>query len=172
MGDVTERMRVKKEDEEEQRDVRKGGGLMARRWIKHGLRKKGKDWSEGGWRRQAGLIHDGRWWAHRWEERGRGVTGAGRGRRRQKVMRKGEKNTGSRGGERKDGERSGCVCAAQKSLTSLIKTCLLSSAVLQMPTPRGKPLSVTSHTHTHTHALANMRVCSLVGVCLRLMRKK
>lgn len=84
----------------------------------------------------------------------------------------GEKNTGSRGGERKDGERSGCVCAAQKSLTSLIKTCLLSGAVLQMPTPRGKPLSVTSHTHTHTHALANMRVCSLVGVCLRLMRKK
>lgn len=43
MGDVTERMRVKKEDEEEQRDVRKGGGLMARQWIKHGLRKKGKD---------------------------------------------------------------------------------------------------------------------------------
>lgn len=61
----------------------------------------------------------------------------------------GEKNTGSRGGERKDGERSVCVCAAQKSLTSLIKTSLLSGAVLQMPTPRGKPLSVTSHAHTH-----------------------
>lgn len=30
MGDVTERMRVKKEDEEEQRVVRKGEGLMAR----------------------------------------------------------------------------------------------------------------------------------------------
>lgn len=48
MGDVTERMRVKKEDEEEQRDVRKGGGLMARRWIKHGLRKKGERLIGGG----------------------------------------------------------------------------------------------------------------------------
>lgn len=76
----------------------------------------------------------------------------------------GEKNTGSRGGERKDGERSGCVCAAQKSLTSLIKTCLLSGAVLQIPTPRGKPLSVTSHTHTHT--CTGKHACVQFGGCL------
>lgn len=86
------------------------------------------------------------------------------GRARERSDRRGEREEATKGDEegegekiqaaeeeRKDGERSGCVCAAQKSLTSLIKTCLLSGAVLQMPTPRGKPLSVTSLTHTHTH---------------------
>lgn len=156
-------MRVKKEDEEEQRVVRKGGGLMARRWIKHGLRKKGKDWSEGGWRRQAGLIHDGRWWAHRWEERGRGVTGAGRGRRRQKVMRKGEKIQAAEE-EREKMEKGAGACVQRKRAwrASLRHACYPVLSCRCRP-PGG---NLCQSPLTHTHTCTGKHACVQFGGCL------
>lgn len=69
------------------------------------------------------------------------------------MMRKGKKIQAAEEEREKMEQRSACVHAAQKSLTSLIKTCLLSGAILQMLTPRGKPLSVTSHTHTEKNKI-------------------